>query len=558
MTSHRTIPESLLLVMFATTLLSGCAFFSGFAGGRSDMMVRLEQAPMDEITLGKARFVYEDFGHLSTDTLRTTAVPWKLVSAALVLQAMDQSGAPPTQETLRRLLEEYGLIYPDTILNWLEAPTQADVPLGFVTGRVSRPLPPVDVEVSNLSCASCHAGRLYDGDGSPTGQVWLGLPNTALDLEAYGQAIYRSLQFALAREADLMLVVRLLYPDIRESELDSLERFVMPESRRRLEQLATTIAQPLPYRQGGPGTSNGLAALKLRLGVASADRRMPDASYVSTPDLGGTALRSSLVYDGVYFPPGRPQFTRMQAAEPSQAHVDALARIAALFTTGTQGGTPQSAVAAIPAMIETFAFISSYRPPAFPGRIDEKLAQRGRGLYESQCQSCHGAYSNDSVPFQLISFPNVAVAISEIDTDPERLLRGTNELLDAIERSAMSPYLSVAPARGYVASPLTALWATAPYLHNGSVPTLWHLMHPDQRPERFQTGGHRLSWELVGIDGSVDRSGLYRFPDGYQPTSRPRIYDTSLPGKSNRGHERPFDVMSPADKLALLEFLKLI
>ncbi len=558
MTSHRTIPESLLLVMFATTLLSGCAFFSGFAGGRSDMMVRLEQAPMDEITLGKARFVYEDFGHLSTDTLRTNAVPRKLVGAALVLYATEQSGAPPNQEALRLILEEYGFIYPDTILNWLEAPTPADVPLGFVTGRVSRPLPPVDIEVSNLSCASCHAGRLYDGDGAPTGQAWLGLPNTSLDLDAYTLAVYRSLQFGLAREADLMAMVGLLYPDIRDSELESLERFVIPETRRRIERLATTIGQPLPFRQGGPGASNGLAALKLRLGVASATEHLPDASYVSIPDLGGTALRSSLVYDGIYFPPGRPQFTRMQAAEPSQAHVDALARITAFFTTPTQGGTPRSAVAAIPAMKETFAFISSYRPPAFPGRIDETLAQRGRELYESQCQNCHGAYSKDSVPFQLISFPNEAVAIADIDTDPERLLRVTDELFDAVERSAMSPYLSVAPSSGYVAPPLTALWATAPYLHNGSVPTLWHLMHPDQRPERFQTGGHRLSWELVGIDGAVDRSGLYRFPDGYQPTSRPRIYDTSLPGKSNRGHERPFDVMSSADKLALLEFLKLI
>ncbi len=175
-----------------------------------------------------------------------------------------------------------------------------------------------------------------------------------------------------------------------------------------------------------------------------------------------------------------------------------------------------------------------------------------------KCQSCHGEYSEDTAPFQLISVPNEAVAIADIDTDAERQLRVTDELLDAVEQSAMSPYLSVASTSGYVASPLTALWATAPYLHNGSVPTLWHLMYPEQRPERFQTGGHRLSWKLVGIDGSVDRSGLYRFPDGYQPTSRPRIYDTSLPGKSNQGHEQPFDVMSPADKLALLEFLKLI
>jgi len=552
MKRRRTTLECLLVILLATVTLSGCAFLRGFAGGESDMMVQLEHPALDAVALGKARFAYDDFGHLSTDTLRTNAVPRKLVGAALVLQAVERSGATPTQETLRLILEGYGFIYPDAILNWSEAPVPKQVPLGFVTGQVSRPLPPVDIEVSNLSCAACHAARLYDGEGTPTGQAWLGLPNTSLDLDAYTQAIYQSLLFGLAREADLMAVVGLLYPNMRESERASLERFVIPESRRRLEQLATTIGQ------GGPGATNGLAALKLRLGVVGADERMPDASYVSIPDLGGTVLRSSLVYDGIYFPPGRPQFTRMDASELSSSHVEALARITALFTTPTQGGTPRTAVEAIPAMVETFAFVSSYRPPAFPARTNEKLVQQGREVYQSECRNCHGAYAEDSVPFRLISFPNVSVEISEINTDPARLQNVTEDLLDAVERSAMSPYVSVASAAGYVAPPLTALWATAPYLHNGSVPTLWHLMYPDQRPDRFQIGGHRLSWERVGIDGSTDQSGVYRFPDGYQPTSRPRIYDTSQPGRSHGGHEQPFDTMSPTDKLALLEFLKLI
>ena len=39
---------------------------------------------------------------------------------------------------------------------------------------------------------------------------------------------------------------------------------------------------------------------------------------------------------------------------------------------------------------------------------------------------------------------------------------------------------------GYVAPPLEGIWASAPYLHNGSVPTLWHLLHNDSRPAAWK------------------------------------------------------------------------
>jgi hypothetical protein len=108
----------------------------------------------------------------------------------------------------------------------------------------------------------------------------------------------------------------------------------------------------------------------------------------------------------------------------------------------------------------------------------------------------------------------------------------------------------------YIAPPLTGIWSTAPYLHNGSVPTLWHLMHPDQRPVRFYVGGHSLDFARVGISGDVDDDGTMRYPPGYHPWSTPMLYDTSEPGRGNRGHESMFAGMTEAQKCALLEYLK--
>ena len=103
---------------------------------------------------------------------------------------------------------------------------------------------------------------------------------------------------------------------------------------------------------------------------------------------------------------------------------------------------------------------------------------------------------------------------------------------------------------------LSGLWATAPYLHNGSVPTLWHLMTPESRPARFQVGGHALDFGLMGIAGAADAEGTYRYPAGSAPWSVPEVYDTRQPGMGNGGHEESFSDLAEAEKRALIEYLK--
>jgi hypothetical protein len=93
------------------------------------------------------------------------------------------------------------------------------------------------------------------------------------------------------------------------------------------------------------------------------------------------------------------------------------------------------------------------------------------------------------------------------------------------------------------AGPLAGVWATGPYLHNGSVPTVYELLSPvDERRTVFWTGGRELDTERLG------------FRSGYA-ASRFR-FDTSIPGNRNTGHVYPPQGLTHDERLAIIEYLK--
>ena len=98
---------------------------------------------------------------------------------------------------------------------------------------------------------------------------------------------------------------------------------------------------------------------------------------------------------------------------------------------------------------------------------------------------------------------------------------------------------------GYANMPLDGVWLRAPYLHNGSVPTLRALLFPEERPRTFYRGYDVYDWQTVGLrvgwPRRAERSGVR--------------FDTSARGNSNAGHLYGSE-LSPADREALIEFLK--
>jgi mono/diheme cytochrome c family protein len=197
------------------------------------------------------------------------------------------------------------------------------------------------------------------------------------------------------------------------------------------------------------------------------------------------------------------------------------------------------------------AYIESLTSPAYPFAIDKHLAASGERVFTEHCASCHGTYGANS------TYPEVTVPIREIGTDPVRLNSLSVEHRGWLKDSWMTNHGRteiVTDPGGYVAPPLDGVWATAPYLHNGSVPTLWHLLHVDQRPE---------FWRRTSLDGyDQQKIGLVFeiLPDDFEneskdPAAEHQIYDTLKKGKSARGHDFP-QVLNEAEKAALLEYLK--
>lgn len=552
-------------VAAALTLgVAGCMavgdFFRGYAEGDASVLDRYDQRPMSALQRGAVTFRYSDFGALNTDTLETYATPWRLTAAAIALREVDQHGGELSLDRVRDVLKSYGFLYPESVGNWPENLQQEEpplgAPLGMAVGVVRRSIPNISLTASNLTCAACHSGPTYDAGGQPvTNVAWIGAPNTSLNLEAYVLGLYEAFKFAAADEERLIGAMRQMFPETSDKELSTIRSFVLPLLRDRMAEIAATGGRPLEFVNGSPGNTNGVAALRMQLGVLPADSYRTARGFTSTPDLGSRGFRSALLYDGAYAPEGAAPQRTMRAADITEEHWNNLAEIAAFFTVPAMGQHPDHAIKAIDDANNVVGFLKTYAPPRFPGTIDRTNAEQGRQIFAARCSACHGTYDTNLDRPVLVEFPNW---IGPFTTDPTRHEAIDQATVRAVEASAYGKRLIARMTAQYSAPPLSGLWLSAPYLHNGSVPTLWQLMNPDQRPVRFMVGGHGLDLADVGIAGAPNAAGEWVYPAGYRPWSSPAMIDTREKGFGNQGHEPQFEGMTGQQKRALIEYLKLL
>lgn len=201
-------------------------------------------------------------------------------------------------------------------------------------------------------------------------------------------------------------------------------------------------------------------------------------------------------------------------------------------------------------------YIASLKPPQWPFDIKQPLVATGKKVFEESCSQCHGRYGENA------HYPARLVPIEIVQTDSTLIdfARGEGAYhIDWFNRSFYGETSIMSPGSGYVAPPLDGIWATAPFLHNGSVPTIRALLDSSSRPAIWH---HTVNNALN--PASYDQKDMGWMHKQLQPSesmvradSDPgkRIYDTRVSGYSNDGHLFG-DHLSNAQRDAVIEYLK--
>ena len=317
-----------------------------------------------------------------------------------------------------------------------------------------------------LNCAVCHTSTVRDSaEAKP--RVYIGMPANTFDIMAFEKFI-----FACGR--DPRFSKEYIVPEIarlkaQEGErLSLLDRYVVyPVAvwlmRERLLMLADRFQWIEGQTDWGPGRVDTFNAAKVLFNFKVAE--LPEAQLngaADFPSIWSQAPRKGmqLHWDG--------NNTMVEERNKSAA-----------FGTGTTPPTldrssdrPHRRVAA------------DAGAPAYPYAIDDSLANRGAAVYAEYCAECHGAGPRDFSGAQV----GKVTPIEQIGTDRHRLDSYSYEL--AVTQSTLYAgydwrFKHFRKTFGYANMPLDGLWLRAPYLHNGSVPTLRDLLEPAAAPADF-------------------------------------------------------------------------
>ncbi len=377
----------------------------------------------------------------------------------------------------------------------------------FPTGYTGRMLG-AEVPAATENCLLCHAGTLR-------GQVVLGLGNAQVDAQ-------------LPRDVPLIDAARLdaLAPTPAEREvLETWHRYqlgVLPYSR------ATT-----------PGT---LAALYFT-GYFFSHRQPDTLEWVDEP-----------LYPMLETPPPETDVPAWWLLKKKKCLyygcelTGDFTRSLMQFMT-VPGNTGEDIRGAEADFADVLAYLLTLEAPRFPGRVSAPLAEAGRAVFEDACKGCHGRYGEQP------TYPNKVVPLKKIGTDPARSdFMYQLQFAQHYGKTWYGEKSKLEATDGYLAPPLDGVWATAPYLHNGSVPTLEAVLDPSLRPKYFVGSRDSTAYDLdrVGWEHEVLDHGQAAEPD---PVRRARIYDTTMFGKGNGGHTYGAK-LTPLERRQVLEYLK--
>jgi mono/diheme cytochrome c family protein len=194
---------------------------------------------------------------------------------------------------------------------------------------------------------------------------------------------------------------------------------------------------------------------------------------------------------------------------------------------------------------DVLTYINSIEAPKYPKQINDELAAQGQKLFNDNCSNCHGTYGETE------TYPNLLIPASIISTD-SALYKSNYSNPQFVEWFNKSWFTSGAnpaklvPYNGYIAPPLDGIWVTAPYLHNGSVPTLEGVLNSKLRPTYWSRNFDNPEYDYASPGWKYET---------HKDANRKNVYNTTLAGYGNYGHYFG-DKLSAAERTAVIEYLK--
>lgn len=460
------------------------------------------------------------------------------------------------------------------------------LPIGFAKGRGKD-----GTAWFGLTCAACHTGEFTHRGKT----VRVDGGTTLADIMGFQSALVTAVRATLSQPAKFDRFARRVLGDDHPPEKATA---LAVEVRKHLVTMADWEATSRPAHPGGHGVWDALGILLN--GITGTAPGTPDNYRVPHTPVSYPSIWNTNRYDKLLWNASVESVTLRQVGEVIIVFGRAEAAV------GKDGKITFDSSADLKALQRVYEYTSALAPPAWPedvlGQINRGLAKRGESLYREHCATCHPLTPYPMVeakPGGPKFIKMTATPLKEVGTDPlyaqyfvqrtavpgplaplfkGTMFEGQREVPAAIQflatltriteagldKAATTPeeravLLGPKPLPGlpknaaeldglvnsllvYKATPLAGVWSTAPYLHNGSVASLFELLLPaEKRMKSFHLGDREFDPKHVGY-----RTG---------PSAGSFRYDTARPGQSNRGHEYGTHLGDP-DRWALVEFLK--
>jgi hypothetical protein len=584
--------------MTTRMLLVGAAIFAAGIGGgvllewtgaaqpSPSAAPALPAPPVPEGTNGLTAADREAFYHLSEGG-ELYPVDWIL---ALEVESTRADGTVQVRPFLDNV-ERYGL------LSDQKSPRNPDgLPVGVSLGK-SRAS---GIDMIGLNCAACHVGQVqYQGHAVRVD----GLGNMAL-INAFLADLAAETQKTVTTSRRLARFWHRVHQIRAARRARGREAGIVADDERKLRRVVAMLTSNRDMLQARVRALKGVASLQHWLNVSTKEGygRL-DAFGIGRDELfGATAGNSAAPNAPVSFPHiwGMEYTGWLQWGANTDSvmerNIGQALGVGALFDPKTFESTVN-----LPNLHRLEQYGYKITPPEWPASfpaVDPARAARGKALFVQYCARCHETYTADGPmrTYQLFSFTetgtdpltalNFEMPVATADGSIRSFPYAAGDLIKNIKMRAYrdggydaatiaalenrgvrrgpqwdpafrapmldaEKYTDTAGRKVYRSKTLVGIWATGPFLHNGSVPTIYDLLQPaSKRPVTFPTGTREYDPVKLGIQTDAAKYTL-------APDQSAFTFDTRLPGNWNTGHEWSFyPTLDDTARFDIIEFLK--